>query len=289
MPSPQDSPTFYLVESRIQDVQAQMSRRRIAGRAHNPLRSLLSHLQGLSFDREAKASDLEILIDYLEIVAFAAGEKPAHLQGQGMRSKSFMHALRGVAAAHGLLVMQTGPLLPRFLRAPSYDPRFFEWERQRDREARAKEGQVLWVYRDRDLEPAIRKATEGETDVSDVLGYPACCVREYFEMGVRMSEAVVRGYQTQYGAKDADDFIRLAKENARVTIPPADRPRVRHEVYPYVQFSPCRECAESPTSPAAEINWAMKRLAARLSPAFQRSIEKAIKAEVMVARKRDGR
>jgi hypothetical protein len=199
-----------------------------------------------------------------------------------------MHAVRRVAAAHGLLVMQTGPLLPRFLRAPSYDPRFFEWERQRDREARAKEGHVLWVYRDRDLEPAIRVATEGETDVSAVLGYPACCVREYFEAGVRMSEAIVKGYETQYGAKDVDDFIRLAKEHAAVTIPPADRPVIRH-VYSYVQFSPCRECAESPTSPAAEINWAMKRLASRLSPAFQRAIDKAAKAEVAARKHQYGR
>ncbi len=248
------------------------------------LRSLLRDLQGLRFDREEKASDLEILIDYLELVAVASGEKPAHLQGQGMRSKSFMLAVRSVAVAHGLLVMHTGPLLPRFLRAPKYDPRFFEWERQRDREARAREGQVLWVYRDRGLEPAIRRATEGETDVSEVLGYPACCVREYFEAGVRMSEAVVRRYQTQYGAKDADDFIRLAKENAAVTIPPRDLPLIRHD-FSYVQFSPCRECAESEASPAAEINWAMKRLASRLSPAFQRAIDKAVKAEV-AARKR---
>ena len=250
------------------------------------LRALLRDLQGMQFDREGKASDLEILIDYLEVVAVAAGEKPAHLQGQGMRSKSFMHALRRVAEAHGLLVMQSGPLLPRFLRAPEYDPRFFEWERQRDREARAREGQVLWVYRNRDLEPVIRSATDGSTDVSAVLGYPECCVREYFEAGVRMSEAIVRYYQTRYDAKDTDDFIRLAKENAPVTIPPADRPQIRH-VYSYVQFSACHECAESPTSPAAEINWAMKRLASRLSPAFQRAIEKAFKAEV--AARREGR
>jgi hypothetical protein len=243
------------------------------------LHALLRDLQEMRFAREGKASDLEVLIDYLEVVAVAAGEKPAHLQGQGMRSRSFMHALRSVAAAHGLLVMQTGPLLPRFLRAPNYDPRFFEWERQRDREARAREGQVLWVYRDPSLEPAIKAATEGTTDVSEVLGYPACCVREYFEAGVRMSEATVRGYQTQYGAKDADDFIRLAQENAPVIIPPEERPHIRH-VFSYVQFSACRECAESATSPAAEINWAMKRLASRLSPAFQRAIDKAVKAEV---------
>lgn len=242
----------------------------------------------MQFDRERKASDLEILIDYLEIVAVAAGEKPAHLQGQGMRSITFMQAVRRVATAHGLLVMQTGPLLPRLLRAPTYDPRFFEWERQRDREERVREGPVLWVYRDRDLEPAIRSATEGETDVSAVLGYPACCVREYFEAGVRMSEATVRAYQTQYGAKDADDFIRLAKENAAVTIPHADRPQIRH-VFSYVQFAPCRECAESPASPGAEINWAMKRLASRLSPAFVRAIDKAIKVEVPFRRQQKRR
>ena len=244
------------------------------------LRALLRDLQRARFDREAKASDLEILIDFLEIVAVAAGEKPAHLQGQGMRSRSFMYAIRSVAVAHGLLVMETGPLLPRFLRAPEYDARFFQWERQRDREERSREGRVLWVYRDRHLEAAIRNATTGETDVSTVLGYPECCVREHFEAGVRMAEATVRGYQTRYGAKDADDFIRLAKEKAPVTIAPADRPIIRHDVYPYVQFAPCRECAESNASPAAAINWAMKRLAARLSPAFQRAIEKAIKAEL---------
>ena len=251
------------------------------------LRSLLRDLQAMPFEREGKVSDLEILIDYLEIVAVAAGMKPAHLQGQGMRSIHFMHSLRRVATTHGLLVMQTGPLLPRFLRAPSYDPRFFEWEQQRDREERAKEGKVLWIYRDRELEPAIQKATEGETDVSAILGYPPCCVREYFEAGVRVSEATVRAYETQYGAKDADDFIRLAKENAPVTIPPSDRPRIRH-AFSYVQFAPCQECAESATSPGAEINWAMKRLAARLSPAFVRSIEKAIKVEV-AARQQHGR
>jgi hypothetical protein len=243
------------------------------------LRSLLRDLQEMPYEREGKASDLEILIDYLEIVAVAAAMKPAHLQGQGMRSIHFMHALRRVATAHGLLVMQTGPLLPRFLRAPSYDPRFFEWEQQRDREERAREGKVLWVYRDRELEPAIQKATEGEADVSALLGYAACCVREYFEAGVRMSEAAVRAYVTQYGAKDADDFIRLARENAAVTIPPSERPRIRH-AFSYVQFAPCRECAASTTSPGAEINWAMKRLAARLSPAFVRAIDKAIKVEV---------
>ena len=244
------------------------------------LRTLLRDLQRAQFEREAKASDLEILLDFLEIIAVAAGDKPAHLQGQGMRSRSFMHAVRSVATAHGLLVVETGPLLPRFLRAPEYDPRFFEWERQRDREERSKEGRVLWVYRDRDLEPAIRNATEGVTDVSAVLVYPECCVREHFEAGVRMAEATVRAYQTQYGAKDADDFIRLAKGNAPVAIALADRPVIRHDVFPYVQFAPCRECAASAASPAAAINWAMKRLALRLSPAFQRAIEKAIKAEV---------
>lgn len=243
------------------------------------LRALLRDLQRAPFEREAKVSELEILLDFLEIVAVAAGEKPAHLQGQGMRSRSFMHAVRSVALAHGLMVMETGPLLPRFLRAPDYDPRFFEWERQRDREERSREGRVLWVYRDRGLESAIRNAPTGETDVSAALGYPECCVREHFEAGVRMAEATVRGYQTQYGAKDADDFIRLAKENVPVMIAPADRPVIRHDVFPYVQFAACRSCAGSGDSPAAAINWAMKRLAARLSPAFQRAIEKAIRAK----------
>ena len=74
------------------------------------LRSLLGDLQGLRFDREEKSSELEILLDYLELVAVAAGEKPAHLQGQGMRSRSFMRGIDGVAAAHGLLAMYTPPV-----------------------------------------------------------------------------------------------------------------------------------------------------------------------------------
>lgn len=243
------------------------------------LRSLLRDLQAIQFDREDKASALEILLDYLEIVAVAAGEKTAHLQGQGMRSRSLLEGIQRVAVAHGLLVMRTGVVLPHVHRAPNYDSRFFEWERQRDREARTREGQVLWVYRDRDLEPAIRAAAEGETDVADVLGYPSCCVREYNEGAIRISEGLVRGYQTRYGAQNVDDLIRLATEEAKVTIPQSELPHVLH-VFPYVQFSPCRDCADSSSSPAAQINWAMKRLATRLSPGFQRSLEKAVKAEV---------
>jgi hypothetical protein len=191
-----------------------------------------------------------------------------------MRSRSFMHAIEHVAAAHGLLAMYTPPLPTHYHRAPNYDARFLEWEKQREREELAREGQVLWVYRDRQLEPAIHAAAAGETDVAAVLGYPACCVRENSELGIRLSEARVRGYETQYGATNAADFIRLATANARVSIPPGDWPEFRH-VFAYVQFSPCRICAESSSSPAAEINWAMKRLATRLSPALQRSIESA--------------
>jgi hypothetical protein len=243
------------------------------------LRSLLRDLQRLQFQREGKVSDLEILLDYLEIVAVAAGEKPSHLQGQGMRSRSLLDAIESIAAAHGLQVLRTGVVLQHFHRVPNYDARFFNWETQRERAARSREGQVLWVYRDPDLEPAIHSAADGETDAAGALGYPACCVREYNEIGIRISEAIVRGYQTEHGAKDLDDFIRLATDGAKVTIPPSEKPHVSH-VFSYVQFSPCRRCAESSSSPAAEINWAMKRLATRLSPAFQRAIDKAVRAEV---------
>jgi hypothetical protein len=194
-----------------------------------------------------------------------------------MRSRSFMHAVERVAAAHGLNVLHTHPVPTYYHRAPIYDARFFEWERQRERDAVKKESQVLWVYRDPDLEPAIRAAAEGETDVARVLGYPDCCVRENSELGIRYAEARVRAFETQHGARDTADLIRLTIEEARVTIAPADRPQFRH-VLSHVQFSPCRACAESPSSPAANINWAMKRLATRISPAFERSIEKAAKA-----------
>lgn len=237
-------------------------------------RALLDDLRKLRFDREEKTSELEILTDYLELVAVAAGEKPSHLQGQGTRSRSLMRAMDAVARAHGLLVMRTQPVPTHYHRAPNYDARFFEWERQRERDELAREGQVLWVYRDRDLEPAIRAAAAGETDVAQVLGYPACCVRENSELGIRLAEARVRGYQDQYGATDAEDFIRLAKDDVRVRIPPSEIPHFRH-VFAYVQFSPCRDCAAASSSPAAELNWAMRRLATRLSPAFQRAIEKA--------------
>ena len=252
------------------------------------LRSLLTDLQAIAFDREEKTSELEVLIDYLEIVAVAAGGKPSHLQGQGMRSRSFMRAIERVATAHGLLVVRTRPVPTYWHRAPNYDPRFFDWERHRDRESCAREGDVLWIYRDRDLEPAIRAAVEGETNVAEVLGYPACCVRENSELGIRMSEARVRGYESQYGARNADDFIRLATEDARVTIPHADMPRFRH-VYSYVQFSPCADCADASSSPAAEINWAMKRLATRLSPAFQRAVDKAARAYAAIRKQRSSR
>jgi hypothetical protein len=252
------------------------------------LESLLADLQGLHFEREEKTSEHEILLDYLELVAVAAGEKPSHLQGQGTRSRSFTHAIERVATAHRLRVMYTHPVPTHYHRAPNYDARFFEWERDRERASVKREGQVLWLYRDPELEPAIRAAAAGDTDVAAVLGYPACCVRENSELGIRMAESVVRGYETRYGARDTADLIRLATEGAPVEIPAADRPRFRH-IFAYVQFSPCRACAESPSSPAAAINWAMKRLATRVSPAFQRSIDTAAKAEAAARKHRDHR
>ena len=247
------------------------------------LRQLLKELRGISFDTEGKQNPWEILVDFLEITAVACNKKPAHLQGQGMRSESFMQAIEKIVARHGLHSLRTRPMV-EFLywpREPNYETEFFAWQREMDRRPQAHQPPVLWIFKERELEAVIGQTVYGDIDVSAALGYPKCCVRYHDELGVQLSEMLVEGYKREHGAKSVEDLIRLTESDAKVSLDlPHPGPRIRQSAakFPFVQFVACESCLAARSSPAARANRKMKTLARILSPFFHDKIERTKRA-----------
>ena len=82
---------------------------------------LFRQLRLLRFDIKEKESHRENLLDVLEIVAVAVGDKPAHLNGQGLRSPVLLSQLDEIAARHGLHSLRTHPVIPHVHRLPRID------------------------------------------------------------------------------------------------------------------------------------------------------------------------
>ena len=245
---------------------------------------LLQDLRGISFDSEAKHSHWEILVDFLEIAAVASNKKPAHLQGQGMRSETLLRGIEEIAGRHGLRSLRTRPMA-EFLfwpREPNYETEFFKWQREVDRRPRAQQPSVLWIFKDPALVSVITRTVSGDIDASAALGYPDCCVRCHDELGVEVSERLVEGYKREYGAKSVEDLIRLSKTNAKVRldlVSPGQRIRQSAVKFPFVQFVACERCLVAKNSPAARANREAKKLARTLSRFFHDKIEKARRKE----------
>lgn len=243
---------------------------------------LLKELRQLEFYREEKESYWEVLVDFLEIAAVAIGMKPCHLQGHGLRSGSLIKGIERIVKNHELYTLKTQPLARHWPRAPAYEQEYYQWQVEQDKKEAAQSPPVLWVYRNPSLEDIIHRTVSGEINVSAALGYPECCVYHHDEQGVRLSELLVEGYKNQHGARSVEDLIHLAVTDAEVEIDGFDLPdrlTKSRAKFRYAQITACPPCLNSNSSPAAEINWAMRRLARRLSPHFLRQIDRAIKEE----------
>jgi hypothetical protein len=246
------------------------------------LRTLLKDLRSISFNPEEKESRSQILLDFLEIVAVACGKKPAHLQGQGMRSESLTQGIEETATRHGLHSLRTHPMFDFWPRSPNYEIEFFEWQREQDRLAKEQQPSVLWVFKDPELEAVIDQTVSGDIDASAALGYPECCVREHDELGVQLAEMLVEGFKHEHGAKSVEDFIHCTEIDAEV---PLDLPHPGLRIgrsaakFRFVQFSACENCFAVNDSPATQVNLEMRKLARTLSPFFHDKIERSTKKE----------
>ena len=249
--------------------------------------SLFSDLRALSFDRHEKQSAYENLTDVLEIISVARGLKPAHLNGQGLRSERLLLDLEAIAERHGLLHHRTHSIVPCTHRPPNYHPSIVAWEREKTRQDAFASPKILWLYRTRSLTATIDSAAAGVVDVSAVLGYPLCCVNHDSEASVTLGELYVDALAQQFGAADPEAINRLRAADTRVTneqITNHIRNHFTHvqrsrELLPFVSFTACTDCLERRDSPAARLNGEMRALALDMAPDFAAEIQRAITAE----------
>lgn len=240
---------------------------------NDALRALFYQLQKLKFDLAEKPSGRENLTDILEIVAVAAGIKPAHVNGQGTRSETLLLELEKIASERSLLALRTHPILPYLHRSPNYDSRFAAWQDEQTKQECLSSPFVLWIYKDSSLKKAILNAVNGGPWITRVLGYPECCVVDYSEKLIRFSELLVGGYKTQYNATSTEDFIRLSTEDASVEVDDDEYKKItKLELLPFVQIFACDECLAADDTPATLINSQMRDLAQKLSAEFAKEI-----------------
>jgi hypothetical protein len=241
------------------------------------LQALYRELRAVEFDPVQKPCAWENLTDVLEILAVSKGIKPSHLNGCGLQSPRLLTALEWVAAEHGLRTLRTRPPRPPHHQEPRVPRAFLEWQQACERHAASVAGEVLWLYHDPSLITSTQLLLDGRENETEVLGYPACCVRARREIGVRLNEALVEGYRRQYGAVTVPDLIRCAEQDLAVALPlslgTADHESRR--LFPFVQFTACAQCLRRAESPAARINAAMQNLARELDEGFARAIGEA--------------
>jgi hypothetical protein len=240
------------------------------------LRELLSDLRSLPFGLPDKPDPWQNLTDMLELLAVAAGTKPAHLQGQGFRSEAVIHGLEAVAPRYGLCCLRTPALRNYRHRHPDYDPKIIVWEDRRTAAEQALAPGLLWVYADRELEAAIREAVSGVRSVAAILGYPDCCTLRNSEVQIAIAEAYVRRLFEQYRISTSEECIRLQENNAPVdALLPPDVGEDTLWRFPYTQVRACADCLRDAASPAARVNRRMRDLAFDVNPSFGKAIWRA--------------
>jgi uncharacterized protein YchJ len=241
--------------------------------------SLFQDLQPLALQTPGKPDPHENLTDILEIVAVAAGIRPAHLQGQGQHDEERLAFVERTARRHDLMTLRTRGLIPFLHRPRRYEHRIIEFQ-EADHEKKQREGpEVLWVHADEKAATAIPNIVAGRASVSDALAYPNCCVIHDSEHKVALAEAYVKGIVDTYHPGTSDEVVELWQRNVQVQIavdPDADIPQTEASLkrFPYVQFTACPACFKD-NSPAAQTNHRMRDLAFELSPAFGRRIWQA--------------
>lgn len=239
-------------------------------------KNLLDDLLAIPPDPIEKPDLWENSTNALEVLAVKDGVKPAHLNGQGGGSEKILKSLEQIALRYSLLTLRTNSLRVFELRKPNFEPEIYNWQTEQNESEREATADVLWIYNEPSLEPAILETVNGKRNVSLVLGYPECCVIQWLELGIYGWESLIKAFKETYGASTPSDVITLLKEDKGVTIEegwdPLAEMKESHRLFSYVQFTACPTCRRSTNSPAAVINGAMRDLAFHVSQTFGRMI-----------------
>lgn len=246
------------------------------------LRALHKRLRDLPFG--GRLSQHENALDALEVLAVRAGLRPAHLQGQGERSEAALRELAVIAADFGLTAHTTRPVGRYVVRVPDVPPEYWAWKQRHDTEEEDRAPPVLWVLSSTDLVPEVERAARGEIRVGGLLGYPPCCETHHRDVGLRMLEAIVRGYERQHGARTVEELIELDRRDVAVKFDAGLELEITvdesRERYPYVPFHACPACLRDEDSPAAKANARMREFAFSLDRAIGNGIARLAQEEL---------
>lgn len=237
----------------------------------------------------------EMLIDILEVVEVARGLKPAHLAGHGERAPWRMEEFERIATEVGLHSMRTGEMRrpdERYDRVAAEFPLIAA--AMRDRAAHVSQSpqsqQVLWIYREPSLAPAISRLVAGEHALLPaVLGYPRCCADHDLHSEINFVRALLRLYEAQHGIRGEGAALQAmeaglpasADPAASIDLEPVWRTRIR---LPFVGHTACPLClSKAPDSPSGEINRRARELAFSLDAGYARALWQAALAEAALA------
>ncbi|HEX3151484.1 MAG TPA: hypothetical protein VHR66_25625 [Gemmataceae bacterium] len=249
--------------------------------------SLFSALRRINFHRKGRDPHHN-LTDPLEIVAVAIGLKPAFLGGQKPSDQELLDEVAKVTSELGLHARKTsgvGPMAELLsLSPPPVDRAFLEYFITEDSYHLRSEFPVCWIFADPTIAGQIDECERGTRSLSEVLGYPQCCVENLLRLQGRKYELKLDAYRREYMAKSVEELIDL--ENKGVGPSRAVKARIESvntEIakqvgesivkFPFIHFTACPPCLSASGSPADLIHSLMKDLAFSLDQKFAREFE----------------
>jgi hypothetical protein len=245
---------------------------------------VFSELSKVNFNHRSRDDSQQVIMEPLEIVAAAAGLKPAFVAGQSGYNERFNRDLSRFAQANEFHARQTTavPVHTQLMCFPSHALSISLLEGMaRDAQKPHSDRELIWLFRDLGTEQKITLCVEGKIPMGEVLGYPACCTYEYLAYEAKRTECEVDYYRRHYKVQSDYDILRLYISGAQIT--GNDREKIKklcdamclHQAlsikqFPFVHFIACRSCMNTPQSPAACLNQKMSELAMMLSKTFAR-------------------
>lgn len=247
------------------------------------LQRLYQSLRTVRFDPIAKPSRWENLTDILEVLAVAAGLKPAHLNGRGSYSAATLEDLERIALQYGLKSQRTLQHLEYHHRVPRMDAGLYQHHLQQQRIRQQQLPPVLWIYQQDLLRDGILRLVQNHANPEPILGYPACCITADSEILVQMLETKERMYRRRYGAITPEDLIRCHDLGVETPMEIPLARMIAHSTrrFPFVQFTACERCQADVTSPAAHIHDRMEDLAEHISTELAEAIRAAAVQETV--------